>query len=32
MQLNRDEEAILAGESGEGKRKAMELLVALGDI
>jgi len=32
MQLTRDEEAILAGEKGEGCRKAMELLVALGDI
>lgn len=32
MQLTRDEEAILAGEKGEGRRKAMELLVALGDI
>ena len=32
MHLNTDEEAILAGEKGEGSRKAMELLVALGDI
>ena len=32
MHLNRDEEAILAGEKGEGGRRAMELLVALGDI
>ncbi|HPP45186.1 MAG TPA: aconitase X, partial [Methanomassiliicoccaceae archaeon] len=32
MHLDRDEEAILAGEKGEGGRRAMELLVALGDI
>ncbi|NLK26355.1 MAG: DUF521 domain-containing protein, partial [Euryarchaeota archaeon] len=32
MHLTKDEEAILAGEKGEGRRKAMELLVALGDI
>jgi hypothetical protein len=32
MQLSKEEEAILAGESGEGRRWAMELLVALGDI
>ena len=32
MFLTRDEEQILAGEFGEGKKKAMELLVALGDI
>ena len=32
MFLTRDEEAMLAGEKGEGIRTAMELLVALGDI
>lgn len=32
MQLTREEEAILAGEAGEGRRWAMELLVALGTI
>lgn len=32
MFLTREEEAILAGERGEGARTAMELLVALGDI
>lgn len=32
MHLTKEEEAILAGERGEGRRKAMELLVALGDI
>lgn len=32
MFLTREEEQILAGEFGEGKKKAMELLVALGDI
>lgn len=32
MFLTREEEAMLAGEKGEGIRTAMELLVALGDI
>jgi len=32
MHLTRQEEAVLAGETGQGKRKALELLVALGDI
>ncbi len=32
MFLTREEEAILDGEMGEGMRKAMELLVAMGDI
>jgi predicted aconitase len=32
MFLTRDEEAMLAGQKGEGARTAMELLVALGDI
>jgi predicted aconitase len=32
MFLTRDEEAMLAGQDGEGTRTAMELLVALGDI
>lgn len=32
MHLTREEEKILEGEEGEGKQKAMELLVALGDI
>jgi len=32
MFLNKDEEAMLAGEKGEGARTALELLVALGDI
>ncbi|HSV42404.1 MAG TPA: aconitase X catalytic domain-containing protein, partial [Methanomassiliicoccales archaeon] len=32
MQLNKDEEAILAGEKGPGRQRAMELLVALGKI
>jgi phosphomecalonate degydratase large subunit len=32
MHLNRNEEEILAGESGPVKQKAMEILVALGDI
>jgi hypothetical protein len=32
MHLTRDEEDILAGESGAVKQKAMEILVALGDI
>ena len=32
MFLTREEEQVLAGEFGEGKKKAMELLVALGDI
>lgn len=32
MFLTREEEAILDGEKGEGSRKAMELLVALGKI
>jgi predicted aconitase len=32
MHLTRDEESDLAGERGRGKQKAMELLVALGDI
>jgi len=32
MHLSKEEEAILAGEAGEGRRWAMELLVALGDI
>ncbi len=32
MFLTKDEEALLAGEKGEGARTAMELLVALGDI
>ncbi len=32
MDLTRDEEAILNGEEGEGKQKAMELVTALGKI
>ena len=32
MFLTKDEEAMLAGQEGEGARTAMELLVALGDI
>jgi predicted aconitase len=32
MHLTRDEEGILAGEQGRGRQKAMELVVALGDI
>lgn len=32
MFLTREEEAVLEGEKGEGMRKAMELLVAMGDI
>ncbi len=32
MHLTRDEEKVLAGEEGGGRQKAMELLVALGDI
>lgn len=32
MQLNRQEQAVLDGESGEGAQKAMELVVALGKI
>jgi len=32
MHLNHDEERVLAGEEGHSQRKAMELLVALGDI
>ncbi len=32
MHLTADEEHILAGEGGRGRQKAMELLVALGDI
>ncbi len=32
MHLTKDEEKILDGEEGEGLRRAMELLVALGDI
>lgn len=32
MHLTRDEERVLAGEEGHGRQKAMELLVALGDI
>ncbi|MDD1771224.1 MAG: aconitase X catalytic domain-containing protein [Methanomassiliicoccales archaeon] len=32
MHLSRDEEGVLAGEEGEGKRKALELLVAIGEI
>ncbi|HYA32567.1 MAG TPA: aconitase X catalytic domain-containing protein [Candidatus Bathyarchaeia archaeon] len=32
MQLTKDEEDILAGESGAAKQKAMEILVALGEI
>jgi predicted aconitase len=32
MFLSSEEEAILAGEQGEAKRKAMELLLALGTI
>lgn len=32
MHLTRQEERILAGEEGHGRQKAMELLVALGDI
>ncbi len=32
MHLTRDEERILAGEEGRGRQKAIELLVALGDI
>jgi len=32
MHLTKQDERILAGEEGQGKRKAMELVVALGDI
>jgi len=32
MHLTREEEGILAGEEGRGRQKAMELVVALGDI
>ena len=32
MDLTREEEAILNGEEGEGKQKAMELVTALGKI
>ncbi len=32
MHLTRDEERTLAGEQGPGRQKAMELLVAIGDI
>ncbi len=32
MELTREDEKILNGENGEGKRKAMEILAALGDI
>ena len=32
MHLNRDEERVLAGEEGHSRKKAMELLAALGDI
>jgi hypothetical protein len=32
MHLTADEERVLAGEDGRGRQKAMELLVALGDI
>ncbi len=32
MHLTRDDERVLAGEEGAGRQKAMELLVALGDI
>lgn len=32
MHLAREEERVLAGEEGAGRQKAMELLVALGDI
>ena len=32
MHLTREEERILSGEEGRGRQKAMELLVALGDI
>ena len=32
MELSREEQAILNGESGDGPRKAMELIVALGRI
>jgi len=32
MELTRDDESILDGRDGEGKRKAMEILVALGEI
>lgn len=32
MQLTRDEQGILDGDEGETKRRAMELLVALGDL
>ena len=32
MHLTRDEEDVLAGESGAVKQKSMEILVALGDI
>ncbi len=32
MFLTKEEEKVLAGEKGEGRRTAMELLVALGDI
>jgi len=32
MHLTREEESILSGEQGRGRQKAMELVVALGDI
>ncbi|MFQ5974934.1 MAG: aconitase X [Candidatus Hydrothermarchaeales archaeon] len=32
MHLTKEEEDILGGEEGEGKKKAMEILVSLGDI
>ena len=32
MELTRDDEGILDGREGEGKRKAMEILVAIGEI
>ncbi len=32
MELTRDEERILKGNEGEGKKRAMELLLALGEI
>lgn len=32
MHLTREEERLLSGENGRGRQKAMELLVALGDI
>ena len=32
MDLTREEEAILNGEEGEGRQKAMELVTALGKI